>query len=131
MPNGIYFTLEHYKDKDLPITIMINGNTYHSQYALATAQTTYFEMGKQHGMALGGDNTYSDKELHQKFLIRYNEGYADGYKQGKHSGINNKEIPGEWLSHIEAAKKEGYADGYKDGITQSAWRSFADWLNRK
>lgn len=60
MPNGIYFTLEHYKDKDLPITIMINGNTYHSQYALATAQTTYFEMGKQHG-------------------------YDEGYKQGKKS----------------------------------------------
>ena len=114
MPNGIYLTLEQYKDKDLPITIMINGQTYHSQFALATAQTTYFEMGKQHGMELGSDNTYSDKELHQKFLIRYNEGYADGYKQGKHSGINNKEIPGEWVLYVEQAYKEGYAEGKEE-----------------
>jgi flagellar biosynthesis/type III secretory pathway protein FliH len=199
MPNGIYLTLEQYKDKDLPITITINGHTYHSQFALATTQTTWFEMGKQHGMELGADNTYSDKEMsrmHDAWYDEgyeagkaeatsdiemqwmhdqwYNEGYADGYKQGKQAGISkinlntepveqselskeydkgftkgyeegkeeefdrgwaygydagksegyeigkkangisNKEIPGEYLSHIEEARLEGYKEGYSD-----------------
>jgi flagellar biosynthesis/type III secretory pathway protein FliH len=187
MSNGIYLTLEQYKDKDLPITIMINGHTYHSQYALATTQTTWFEMGKQHGMELGSDNTYSDKEMsrmHDAWYEEgyeagkkeatsdmemqwmhdqwYNEGYADGYKQGKQAGISKinlntepveqtelskeydkgftkgyeegfeegksegyeigkkangiskKEIPGEYLAHIEEARLEGYKEGYSD-----------------
>jgi flagellar biosynthesis/type III secretory pathway protein FliH len=139
MSNGIYLTLEQYKDKDLPITITINGHTYHSQFALATTQTTWFEMGKQHGMELGSDNTYSDKEMsrmHDAWYDEgyeagkaeatsdiemqwmhdqwYNEGYADGYKQGKQAGITNKEIPGEYLSHIEEARLEGYKEGYSD-----------------
>ncbi len=135
MSNGIYLTLEQYKDKDLPITIMINGNTYHSQFALATTQTTWFEMGKQHGMGLGSGNTYSDKEMSRMHDSWYNEGYADGYKQGnqaggknegygegyndgyeqcKHDGISKKEIPGEYLSRIEEARLEGYKEGYSD-----------------
>ena len=124
MSNGIYLTLEQYKDKDLPLTITVNGNTYHSQFALATAQNTWFEMGKQHGMELGSDNTYSDKEMSRMHDQWYNEGYADGYKQGKQAGITNKEIPGEYLSHIEEARKQGYADGYKD------WQEVAKMLNK-
>ena len=124
MSNGIYLTLEQYKDKDLPLTITVNGNTYHSQFALATTQTTWFEMGKQHGMELGADNTYSDKEMSRMHDQWYNEGYADGYKQGKQAGITNKEIPGEYLSHIEEARKQGYADGYKD------WQEVAKMLNK-
>ena len=143
MSNGIYLTLEQYKDKDLPLTITINGHTYHSQFALATTQTTWFEMGKQHGMELGADNTYSDKEMSRMHDQWYNEGYADGYKQGKQAGITNKEIPGEYLSHIEEARlmgyEEGYSDakeggqaeGYIDGITERPRTSFVDWLNRK
>ena len=87
MSNGIYLTLEQYKDKDLPITITINGHTYHSQYALATAQTTYFEMGKQHGMELVGDNTYSDKEMSRMHDAWYDEGYKEGYAEGKEAGF--------------------------------------------
>lgn len=114
MPNGIYLTLEQYKDKDLPITITINGHTYHSQYALATAQNTYFEMGKQHGMELGSDNTYSDKEMSRMHNQWYNEGYEAGYEQGKQAGITNKELPGEWVLYVEQAYKEGYAEGKEE-----------------
>ena len=71
-------------------------------------------MGKQHGMKLGSENTYSDIETQRMRDQRYNEGYADGYKQGKHSGITNKEIPGEYLSHIEEAFGKGYKEGYDD-----------------
>jgi hypothetical protein len=111
MSNGIYLTLEQYKDKDLPITITINGHTYHSQFALATTQTTWFEMGKQHGMELGADNTYSDKEMSRMHDAWYEEGYEAGKKA---NGISNKEIPGEYLAHIEEARLEGYKEGYSD-----------------
>jgi flagellar biosynthesis/type III secretory pathway protein FliH len=138
MSNGIYLTLEQYKDKDLPITITINGHTYHSQFALATTQTTWFEMGKQHGMELGADNTYSDKEMSRMHDQWYNEGYEagkkeatfenldqfnkgyeigkyEGYEAGKKAnGISKKEIPGEYLAHIEEARLEGYKEGYSD-----------------
>jgi len=114
MPNGIYLTLEQYKDKDLPITITINGHQYHSQFALATTQTTWFEMGKQHGMELGADNTYSDKEMARMHDQWYNEGYEAGYEQGKQAGISNKEIPGEWVLYVEQAYKEGYAEGKEE-----------------
>ncbi len=181
MSNGIYLTLEQYKDKDLPITITINGHTYHSQFALATTQTTWFEMGKQHGMELGADNTYSDKEMSRMHDAWYDEGYkagkaeatsdiemqwmhdqwynegyeagyeagidhgieqtlqddrvkeelertkqiwyatgkeegyGDGYEDGKKAnGISKKEIPGEYLAHIEEARLEGYKEGYSD-----------------
>jgi hypothetical protein len=165
MPNGIYLTLEQYKDKDLPITITINGHTYHSQFALATTQTTWFEMGKQHGMELGSDNTYSDKDMTRYGHAWYDEGYKKGYdtasikyfdeysvkleeryKSGyeagkkeatlervdqfnkgyeigkyegyeagkKANGISKKEIPGEYLAHIEEARLEGYKEGYSD-----------------
>jgi hypothetical protein len=202
MSNGIYLTLEQYKDKDLPLTITVNGNTYHSQFALATAQTTWFEMGKQHGMELGSENTYSDKEMarmHNAWYDEgyeagidhgieqtlqddrvkeelertkqiwyatgkaegYGEGYNDGYEQCKHDNQfeddyckdckeepgkdeqNAKEIPGEWLSHIEEARLMGYAEGYSDAkegghaegyedyITERQKTSFVDWLNSK
>jgi hypothetical protein len=175
MSNGIYLTLEQYKDKDLPITITINGHQYHSQYALATAQATYFEMGKQHGMELGADNTYSDKEMARMHNAWYDEGYEAGkkangyseddikqlhtdneftrkiwYDKGKAEGYaegyndakgeddyckdckeepgkdeqNAKEIPGEWLSHIEEARLEGYADGFNDGKEQGFEEGF-------
>ena len=87
MSNVISLTLDAYKDKDLPLTIMINGNTYYSQFALATAQTTWFEMGKQHGMSLGDS-----------------------------SGVNEMELDIEWNEGYEAGKKEGYEEGYKEGM---------------
>lgn len=60
----------------LPLTITINGNTYYSQFSLATAQTSYFEMGKAVGIEMGMEgveNIYNDNEWYQ-------QGYANGYK---------------------------------------------------
>jgi flagellar biosynthesis/type III secretory pathway protein FliH len=120
MPNGIYLTLEQYKDKDLPITITINGHTYHSQFALATAQTTWFEMGKQHGMELGADNTYSDKEMSRMHDQWYNEGYADGYKQGKQAGISKINLNTEPVEQTELSKEydKGFTKGYEEGFEE-------------
>ena len=65
MLKQISLTLDEYKEKDLPLTITINGNTYHSQHALATAQNSYFEMGKAVGIEMGmeetKDNAYTDR----------------------------------------------------------------------
>ena len=120
MSNGIYLTLEQYKDKDLPITITINGHTYHSQFALATAQATYFEMGKQHGMELGGDNTNSDIEMQWMHDQWYNEGYADGYKQGKQAGISKINLNTESVEQTELSKEydKGFTKGYEEGFEE-------------
>jgi flagellar biosynthesis/type III secretory pathway protein FliH len=114
MPNGIYLTLEQYKDKDLPLTITVNGNTYHSQFALATAQNSYFEMGKQHGMELGSDKTYSDMEMQWMHDQWYNEGYAEGYEDGKKS-ITQEEFDRGWAYGYDAGKEEGYEEGKAAG----------------
>jgi flagellar biosynthesis/type III secretory pathway protein FliH len=120
MSNGIYLTLEQYKDKDLPITITINGHTYHSQFALATTQTTWFEMGKQHGMELGADNTYSDMEMQWMHDQWYNEGYADGYKQGKQAGISKINLNTEPVEQTELSKEydKGFTKGYEEGFEE-------------
>jgi flagellar biosynthesis/type III secretory pathway protein FliH len=127
MSNGIYLTLEQYKDKDLPLTITVNGNTYHSQFALATTQTTWFEMGKQHGMELGADNTYSEKEMSRM----HDAWYDEGYEAGKRDQFNddNKLIDESNERNIklidevhEKSRKlgydEGYDVGYNDGYEQ-------------
>ena len=120
MSNGIYLTLEQYKDKDLPITITINGHTYHSQFALATTQTTWFEMGKQHGMELGSDNTNSDIEMQWMHDQWYNEGYADGYKQGKQAGISKINLNTEPVEQTELSKEydKGFTKGYEEGFEE-------------
>ena len=68
----------------LPLTITINGHTYYSQYSLATAQTSYFEMGKAVGIEMGmeeaKDNAYTDKEMTGMHQTWYDEGYASGYE---------------------------------------------------
>ena len=103
MSNGIYLTLEQYKDKDLPITITINGHTYHSQFALATTQTTWFEMGKQHGMELGSENPYD---------AWYDNGYTKGYEAGYDAGIDHGIE--KTLSRIDEARLMGYEQGRSD-----------------
>lgn len=127
MPNGIYLTLEQYKDKDLPLTITVNGNTYHSQFALATAQTTYFEMGKQQGMELGSDNTYSDNEMSNMHDAWFDEGYTKGYEAGYDAGIDHgiektlqddrvkEELERTKQTWYAEGKEAGYGDGYTDG----------------
>jgi flagellar biosynthesis/type III secretory pathway protein FliH len=168
MSNGIYLTLEQYKDKDLPLTITVNGNTYHSQFALATAQTTYFEkgyeIGKYEGYEAGksesygrgwieGHNEASIKQfdeysvkLEERYKSKYDAGFNDGYEQCKHDGISNKEDYDKgykvgyeagkvdnpsymrvYASRIEEARKRGYEagksagydDGYNDGYKQA------------
>jgi flagellar biosynthesis/type III secretory pathway protein FliH len=128
MSNGIYLTLEQYKDKDLPITITINGHTYHSQFALATTQTTWFEMGKQHGMELGADNTYSDKEMSRMHDAWYDEGYKKGYEAGKSESYGKGWIEGqneasikqfdEYSVKLEERYKSKYDAGFNDGYEQ-------------
>jgi flagellar biosynthesis/type III secretory pathway protein FliH len=122
MSNGIYLTLEQYKDKDLPITITINGHTYHSQFALATAQTTYFEMGKQHGIELGADNTYSDKEMSRMHDAWYEEGYEAGKKS-----ITQEEFDRGWAYGYDAGKEEGY----EAGKSESYGRGWIEGHNTK
>jgi flagellar biosynthesis/type III secretory pathway protein FliH len=124
MSNGIYLTLEQYKDKDLPITITINGHTYHSQFALATAQTTWFEMGKQHGMELGSDNTYSDNEMSNMHDAWFDEGYTKGYEAGYGDGYTDgkKEATLEKVDQFNKGYEIGKYDGYEqckhDGISK-------------
>jgi flagellar biosynthesis/type III secretory pathway protein FliH len=127
MSNGIYLTLEQYKDKDLPITITINGHTYHSQFALATAQNTWFEMGKQHGMELGSDNTYSDNEMSNMHDAWFDEGYTKGYEAGYDAGIDRgiektlqddrvkEELERTKQTWYAEGKEAGYGDGFNDG----------------
>jgi flagellar biosynthesis/type III secretory pathway protein FliH len=113
MSNGIYLTLEQYKDKDLPLTITVNGNTYHSQFALATAQTTYFEMGKQQGMELSADNTYSDKEMSRMHDAWYDAGYEAGKKS-----ITQEEFDRGWAYGYDEGKEEGKSAGYDAGYEE-------------
>jgi hypothetical protein len=62
-----------------------------------------------------GMKYYSEVALAENQLKWYNLGKAVGIEEGKKSnGISKKEIPGEYLAHIEEARLEGYADGYKD-----------------
>lgn len=134
MSNGIYLTLEQYKDKDLPITITINGHTYHSQFALATAQATYFEMGKQHGMELGSDNTYSDKEMSRMHNAWYDKGKAEGYEEGYNDAKGEddyckdcKEEPGRDEDGPEQTEYDkGYAEGKEAGYEEGYERGFMD-----
>jgi flagellar biosynthesis/type III secretory pathway protein FliH len=125
MPNGIYLTLEQYKDKDLPITITINGHTYHSQFALATTQTTWFEMGKQHGMELGSDNTYSDNEMSNMHDAWFDEGYTKGYEAGYDAGIDHgieKTLQDDRVKEeLERTKQTWYAKGKEEGYEAGKW----------
>jgi flagellar biosynthesis/type III secretory pathway protein FliH len=125
MSNGIYLTLEQYKDKDLPLTITINGHTYHSQFALATTQTTWFEMGKQHGMELGSDNTYSDNEMSNMHDAWFDEGYTKGYEAGYDAGIDHgieKTLQDDRVKEeLERTKQTWYAKGKEEGYEAGKW----------
>jgi flagellar biosynthesis/type III secretory pathway protein FliH len=98
MKNVISLTLDAYKDKDLPLTIMINGNTYYSQYSLATAQTNWYEMGKEAGMSMGAS-----------------------------SGVNEMELDIEWNEGYEAGKSEGYDEGYKTAYAEIEKKRHESW----
>lgn len=124
MSNGINLTLEQYKDKDLPLTITINGHTYYSQYALATAQTTWFEMGKAIGIEEGKKaNGYSSddiKQLHTDMNhihhLWYDKGYNAGKSEGYKEGYDDASI--KYLNECADKSKNRYDDGYNDGYEQ-------------
>lgn len=98
MKNVISLTLDAYKDKDLPLTIMINGNTYYSQFALATAQTNWYEMGKEAGMSMGAS-----------------------------SGVNEMKLDIEWNEGYEAGKSKGYENGYKTAYAEIEKKKHETW----
>jgi flagellar biosynthesis/type III secretory pathway protein FliH len=130
--------------EELTINITYNGMKYYSAEAIAEQQTAWYDRGKKEGFEEGKKaNGYSVddiKQLHTDYShihhlwfdkgyntgksAGYSDGYNDGYEQCKHDGISPKEIPGEYLSHIE----EAYDDGYKEGYTDC--REVAKMLNK-
>ncbi len=65
------------------------------------------------------EQTELSKEYDKGFTKGYEEGFEEGLNEGyeigkKANGISKKEIPGEYLSHIEEARLEGYKEGYSD-----------------
>ena len=91
-----------------------------------------YSLGYQAAKLERKDTTYSDNVItrlnhawyDEGYTKGYDDGYNDGYEQCKHDGISNKEIPGEYLSHME----EAYDDGYKEGYTDC--REVAKMLNK-
>lgn len=79
-----------------------------------------YNAGKREGYKEGYDDAsikYFDEysvKLNDRYKNEYDDGYNDGYEQCKHDGISKKEIPGEYLAHIEEARLMGYAEGYSD-----------------
>jgi len=96
--------------KYLPSEIEINGVTYYSGLELASKQLDWYNLG----LAAGKSESY-DKGFTKGYEEGFEEGKSEGYEIGKKAnGISNKEIPGEYLSHIEEARLEGYKEGYSD-----------------
>jgi hypothetical protein len=125
--------------KYLPSEIEINGVTYYSGLELASKQLDWYNLGLAAGKSESYDKGWTDgykegKERRSPYLVapvseypnpynvgyeagkkdEYMKGYCDGYEQCKHDGISPKEIPGEYLSHIEEAYDDGYKEGYMD-----------------
>jgi flagellar biosynthesis/type III secretory pathway protein FliH len=76
-----------------------------------------YEQCKHDGISKINLNTESveQTELSKEYDKGFTKGFEEGYEIGKKAnGISAKEIPGEYLSRIEEARKQGYADGYKD-----------------
>lgn len=135
--------------KEPTIEITYNGMKYYSEVALAENQLKWYNLGKAVGIEEGKkSNGYSSDDIkklhtdmnhihHLWYDKGYNagkrEGYEEGFEEGKSegyeigkkaNGISKKEIPGEYLSHIE----EAYDDGYKEGYTDC--REVAKMLNK-
>ena len=80
-----------------------------------------YEQCKHDGISKINYNTESveqtelSKEYDKGFTKGFEEGKSEGYEIGKKAnGISTKEIPGEYLSHIEEAYDDGYKEGYMD-----------------
>jgi flagellar biosynthesis/type III secretory pathway protein FliH len=99
----------HFKREDeLPLTIIVNGCTYQSQSLVDATKKTYFEMGKQQGMELSADNTYSDKEMSRM----HDAWYDAGYEARKRDQFNYDKLIDE---ANEKSRKTGYDDGFEEG----------------
>jgi len=107
--------------KYLPSEIEINGVTYYSGLELASKQLDWYNLGlaagKSESYAKGWNNGYATASIKyfDEYSVKLEEKYNSGYEAGKKAnGISKKEIPGEYLSHIEEARLEGYKEGYSD-----------------
>jgi hypothetical protein len=65
------------------------------------------------------EQTELSKEYDKGFTKGYEEGFEEGKSEGyeigkKANSISKKEIPGEYIAHIEEARLEGYKEGYSD-----------------
>ncbi len=105
-----------------------------------------FEEGLNEGYEIGKKaNGISNKEDYDKgykvgyeagkvdnpnYMRVYQAGRNDGFDECKRDSISAKEIPGEYLAHIEEAMKQGYADGYKDCREVANCREVAKMLNK-
>lgn len=73
------------------------------------------------------EQTELSKEYDKGFTKGYEEGKSEGYEIGKKAnGISKKEIPGEYLSHIEEARLEGYKEGYIDAKEGGQAEGYSD-----
>jgi flagellar biosynthesis/type III secretory pathway protein FliH len=116
----------HFKREDeLPLTIIVNGCTYQSQPLVDATKKTYFEMGKQHGMKLGSDNTYSDNEMSSMHDAWYDNGYTKGYEAGYEAGIDHgieKTLQEDRVKEeLERTKQTWYAKGKEEGYEAGKW----------
>jgi flagellar biosynthesis/type III secretory pathway protein FliH len=132
----------HFKREDeLPLTIIVNGCTYQSQPLVDATKKTYFEMGKQHGMKLGSDNTYSDNEMSNMHDAWFDEGYTKGYEAGYDAGIDHgiektlqddrvkEELERTKQTWYATGKEAGYGDGYEDGKKEATFEK-VDQFNK-
>lgn len=108
----------------LPLTITINGNTYYSQFSLATAQTSYFEMGKAVGIEMGmeGELTWSDAQHGPDYMKGYETGKHEGYIEGHNAGYEHgrydkgiSEINYNTEPIAQTAESEAYDNGFIKG----------------
>jgi flagellar biosynthesis/type III secretory pathway protein FliH len=113
------------REDELPLTIIVNGCTYQSQPLVDATKKTYFEMGKQHGMELGSDNTYSDNEMSSMHDAWYDNGYTKGYEAGYEAGIDHgieKTLQDDRVKEeLERTKQTWYAKGKEEGYEAGKW----------
>ena len=107
--------------KYLPSEIEINGVTYYSGLELASKQLDWYNLGLAAGKSESYDKGWTDGydtasiKYFDEYSVKLEEKYNSGYEAGKKAnGISKKEIPGEYLAHIEEARLMGCAEGYSD-----------------
>jgi hypothetical protein len=125
--------------KELPLSLTINGVTYYSQHHLATAQTTWFEMGKEAGMVMGASSGVNeiklDIEWNEGYEIGKYEGYKEGYTTGFDNGLDSATIANTTAvkpspcNHGEciASNEEAFSKGYKTAYAEYEKKKHETW----